>query len=151
MTDPQNGPRYIRTIGLTLLATLLVVVRPAQAAPQETMPEVDGMTKTASGLFLRDDVVGTGEPVALGDQVTLTYTVWLIDGEQVHSDELMVTLRGTPLIPGFTEGLVGMRVGGTRTMVIPPDLAYGSQGTGRVPGNAFLVLEALVTAIRHPR
>ena len=109
------------------------------------------MTKTASGLFLRDDVVGTGEPVALGDQVTLTHTVWLIDGEQVHSDELMVTLRGTPLIPGFTEGLVGMRVGGTRTIVIPPDLAYGSQGMGPVPANAVLVVEILVTGIRHPR
>ena len=105
------------------------------------------MTKTASGLFIRDDVVGTGEPAVLGDQVTLTYTVWLPDGEQLRSDKLSVTLGVTPLVQGFTEGLVGMRVGGTRTIVIPADLAYGSQGTAGVPGNAALVLEALVTGL----
>ena len=148
MTDPL----YIRMIGLTLLAALLVVVAPGQAAPQGTMPEVDVMTKTASGLFLRDDVVGTGEPAVLGDQVTLTDTGWLLDGEQVHRlEHYVVTLGVTPLVQGFTEGLVGMRVGGTRTIVIPADLAYGSQSVGGVPANAVLVLEILVTGVRHPR
>ena len=147
----MTAPRYIRAIGLSLLAALLVVVAPAQSAPQEPSPEVDGMTKTASGLFIRDDVVGTGEPAALGDRVTLTYAVWLIGGEQIHSDEGTVTLGVAPLIPGFTEGLVGMRVGGTRTMVIPADLAYGSQSVGRIPRNGDLVLEALVTGMRPPR
>jgi FKBP-type peptidyl-prolyl cis-trans isomerase len=147
MTDSQNGPRHIRTVGLTLLAALLVVVAPAKAAPQETMPEVDAMTKTASGLFLRDDVVGTGEPAVLGDRATLSDAVWLMDGEQVFSDESTVTLGVTSLIPGFTEGLVGTRVGGTRTIVIPADLGYRSQGVGSIPDNAVLVLKALVTGL----
>ena len=144
----RNGALGIM-IGAAVGALFLV---PAQAAPQESMPAVDAMTKTASGLFLRDDVVGTGEPAVLGDEVTLTDTAWLLDGERVHRlENYVVTLGVTPLVQGFTEGLVGIRVGGTRTIVIPADLAYGSQRVGRVPANAVLVLEILVTGIRHPR
>ena len=109
--------------------------------------DLDAMTETASGLFIRDDVAGTGEPAVLGDQVTLTYTGWLVDGEQFDSGELMVTLGVTGLIQGFTEGVVGMRVGGTRTIVIPADLAYGSQEPPGIPADAVLVFELLVTEL----
>jgi FKBP-type peptidyl-prolyl cis-trans isomerase FkpA len=107
--------------------------------------ELDAMNETASGLFIRDDVGGTGELAVLGDEVTVTYTGWLIDGEQFDSGQLVVTLGVTNLIAGFTEGLVGMQVGGTRTIVIPADLGYGSQEQGGIPGDAVLVFEIMVT------
>lgn len=110
--------------------------------------DLDAMTETASGLFVRDDVVGTGEPAVLGDQVTLAYTGWLVDGEEFDSSNaFVVTLGVTNLIAGFTEGVVGMRLGGTRTIVIPADLGYGSQPYLSIPGNAVLVFEFVVTAI----
>ena len=91
--------------------------------------------------------MGTGEPAALLDTVTLTYTGWLVNGEVFDSGGFPATLGVTALIPGFTEGIVGMRVGGTRTIVIPADLAYGSAGQGSIPGNAVLVFEIMLTLV----
>lgn len=105
------------------------------------------MTETASGLLYLDAVVGTGDPAALLDTVTLTYTGWLANGEEFDSGSFNATLGVTNLIAGFTEGLVGMRVGGTRTIVIPANLGYGSSGQGTIPGNAVLVFELMVTAL----
>ena len=105
------------------------------------------MTLTDTGLYYRDDVVGTGEPAALLDTVTLPYTGWLVDGEEFDSGGFDATLGVTGLIAGFTQGIVGMRVGGTRTIVIPADLAYGSEEPGGIPANAVLVFEIVVTMI----
>ena len=106
------------------------------------------MTQTASGLYIRDDMVGTGEISAeLGDQATVTYTGWLVDGEQFDSGELVASLGVTNLIAGFTEGILGMRSGGTRTIVIPADLGYGSQAYQGIPANAVLVFELMLTSL----
>ena len=107
--------------------------------------DLDNMTETSSGLFYRDDVVGTGEPAASGDFVKVTYTGWLVFANEFDSGELDVTIGVTPLIDGFTEGLVGMRLGGTRTIVMPSRLGYGSAGIGRIPGDAVLVFKLIVT------
>ena len=110
--------------------------------------DLDAMTQTASGLYIRDDIVGTGEiPAELGDEATVTYMGWLVDGEQFDSGELVVELGVTNLIAGFTEGIVGMQVGGTRTIVIPADLAYGSQELAGIPANAVLVFEIMLTSL----
>ena len=110
--------------------------------------DLDAMTETPSGLFIWDDMVGTGDAAALGDQVTLTYTGWLVDGEQFDSgDGYVVELGVTNLIAGFTEGVVGIRVGGTRTIVVPGDLGYGSQEYSGIPRDAVLVFELMVTEL----
>ena len=110
--------------------------------------DLSAMTQTASGLYTRDDIVGPGEiPAGLGDEATVTYTGWLVDGEQFDGGELVAVLGVTGLIPGFTEGVLGMRVGGTRTIVIPADLAYGPQETGGIPADAVLVFEIMLTAL----
>ena len=113
--------------------------------------DLDSMMETTSGLFFRDDLEGTGEPAALGDDVTLTYTGWLVDGEEFDSRGFTATLGETALITGFTEGLVGMQAGGTRTIVIPANLAYGSTPNGIIPGDAVLVFELIVTAVVKPQ
>ena len=112
--------------------------------------DLGSMMEATSGLFFRDDVEGTGEPAALGDNVTLTYTGWLVDGEEFDSGGFIATLGATALIAGFTEGLVGMQAGGTRTIVIPAHLAYGPAGQGTIPGNAVLVFELMVTTVVKP-
>ena len=109
---------------------------------------LDDFTETASGLFYRDDVMGTGELAAIGDQVTLTYTGWLVDGTEFDSlDGLTFTLGVANLIAGFTEGGIGMQVGGTRTIVIPASLAYGSQRFESIPADAVVVFELIMTAL----
>jgi peptidylprolyl isomerase len=102
------------------------------------------MTKTASGLYYQDLVVGTGAVAEVGGDVTVHYTGWLHDGTEFDS-----SLGGNPatfnlngVIPGWREGIPGMKVWGKRKLVIPPSLGYGKSGVpGLIPGNATLVFD----------
>jgi len=109
--------------------------------------ELDAMTETASGLMYQDLVVGTGDEAQAGDSVSVHYTGWLKDGTKFDSS----VDRGQPfefrlglgaVIAGWDEGVAGMRVGGQRKLVIPPELGYGASGAGGViPGGATLVFD----------
>jgi FKBP-type peptidyl-prolyl cis-trans isomerase FkpA len=92
-----------------------------------------------------DTVVGTGAEVKAGDTVTVHYTGALVkDGTIFESSKD----SGTPatfgldqVIKGWTQGLPGMKVGGTRRLIIPAALAYGAQATGSIPANSDLVFD----------
>ncbi len=103
--------------------------------------DVSAMTKTASGLYYQDLVVGEGETAVAGDFVNVSYTGWLANGDQFGSGEYSFQLGTGAAIDGFDEGVTGMKVGGKRRLVLPPDLAYGKNGKGTIPGNATLVFE----------
>ena len=120
---------------------------PADVVFADTLGIVlDDFTQTASGLYYRDDVEGTGELAAAGDTVTVSYTGWLVDGTVFDSFEgFTFTLGVANLIDGFTEGVTGMQVGGTRTIIVPPSLAYGSQGSGPIPANAVILFQITLT------
>lgn len=109
--------------------------------------DLASMTRTASGLYIRDDLVGEGSPAVVPDRVTITFTGWLVDGTVFDSGEVAFFLGNLKITDGLTEGLVGMRVGGTRTIVISADLAFGSQGGDGIPDNAVLVYELTLTAL----
>ena len=113
--------------------------------------DLDDMVETESGLFYRDDFVGTGEPAVLLDTVWLTYTGYLVDGSVFYRGEVTAELGATDLIEGFTEGLVGMRYRGMRTLVIPADLAYGPRGRRPIPADAVLVFEIDLTGLQKAR
>jgi FKBP-type peptidyl-prolyl cis-trans isomerase len=105
---------------------------------------------TASGLVYEDLQVGTGAVAKAGDSVTVNYTGWLQDGTKFDSS----IDRGQPssfslngVIPGWSEGVQGMAVGGTRLLVIPPSLGYGSQANGSIPANSTLVFEVQLVSI----
>ena len=153
-----------RTFGVVALAVTLALVAcsddPVDPGPNIFGPnprdvefaesleiDLESMTETASGLFYQDDVVGTGEAAAMGDVVSVAYTGWLVKANEFDSGVLQITLGETALIDGFTEGVIGMKLGGTRTIVIPSSLGYGSSGSGQIPGDAVLVFELTVTAL----
>lgn len=100
-----------------------------------------------------DLVVGTGAPAVVGRSVTVAYTGWLYSttasdnkGAQFDSGSFSFTL-GTGVIAGFSQGVNGMRVGGRRRVVIPPELGYGTAGRPpEIPGNATLIFEITLTA-----
>ena len=101
--------------------------------------DLSQMTQLASGVYIQTLEDGTGDRVADG-QVRLAYTLWLPDGTEVDSSTDFTTVLGAgALIPGFEEGVSGMRVGETRLIVVPSELGYGSQGTSRIPPNSVLV------------
>ena len=108
---------------------------------------------TGGTLVVEDLVVGTGATAAVGDTVTVHYVGMFTNGTKFDSSYD----RGAPLppfrlgagqvIPGFDQGVTGMKVGGKRCLTIPPSLAYGSAGRGQIPPNTTLVFEVELLAI----
>jgi FKBP-type peptidyl-prolyl cis-trans isomerase len=114
-------------------------------APQLGVDFAD-MTRTSSGLWYRDDRVGTGDRAVRPRRVTVHYVSFLPDGTPVDSslggEAYRFELGSADVIRGLNEGVEGMQVGGQRTLVIRPGLAYGSRGRApRVPPNAILVFQ----------
>jgi hypothetical protein len=114
---------------------------------------LDQMTLTPEGLYYHDLVEGTGALAQLNDRVTLHYNGSLPDGtlfdSSVASQEpVRFVLGRREVIRGWELGVQGMKVGGRRLLVIPPDLAYGSRGRPPViPRNATLVFEVQLLAV----
>jgi FKBP-type peptidyl-prolyl cis-trans isomerase FkpA len=129
--------------------------RPIQSIPFAASLDIDfsRMTKTPSGLYYRDIVVGTGPLIHGTVDVKVHYTGWLSNGVKFDSnadDEVPLTVplgRGRA-IKGWDIGLEGMRVGGRRQLVIPPELGYGSNRSGMIPPDATLVFDLKVVSVK---
>lgn len=140
---------------LPLLAALLTACGGKEAA--SGMPAIEtttfapslgvdlsAMTRTATGLYYRDLTVGTGPEVRPGQTVAVRYAGSLPNGRQFDAtgpgDAPFTFVAGAgEVIGGWDEGVPGMRVGGRRQLVLPPDLGYGARGAGPIPPNAILV------------
>ena len=102
-------------------------------------------------LITEDLTVGTGAEATKGQQVTVHYTGWLMEGGKAgtkfdsskdRGDPFVFNLGRGQVIKGWDEGVQGMKVGGKRKLTIPPAMGYGSRGAGGViPPNATLVFE----------
>ncbi len=109
------------------------------------------MQSTASGLHYEDTVVGSGAAAVAGRSVSVHYTGWLyndgikgakFDSSKDRNDPFEFDLGAGMVIRGWDEGVQGMKEGGTRVLVIPPELGYGARGAGGViPANATLMFE----------
>jgi peptidylprolyl isomerase len=108
---------------------------------------------TPSGLKYVDLVVGKGPDVKTGDHILVNYEGKLIDGTKFDSSydrgqPFDLRLGVSEVIKGWTEGLAGMKAGGTRKLIIPPQLGYGNQGYPDViPPNATLIFKVEVVSI----
>ncbi len=108
---------------------------------------LDQMTLTPEGLYFHDLVEGTGKAAQVNDRVTIHYNGWhpdgtLFDSSLSREEPLPFVLGFREVIRGWEVGIRGMKVGGRRILVIPPDLGYGSRGLrGVVPRNATLVFD----------
>ena len=111
-------------------------------------------TPSKTGLKMTDHKIGTGAEAVPGKTVVVHYTGWLFDpsaaenkGRKFDSsrdrgDPFRFPLGGGRVIAGWDQGVAGMKVGGQRTLVIPPELGYGARGAGGViPPNATLVFD----------
>ena len=106
------------------------------------------MITTSSGLQYLDTSIGEGAEAQSGQSVTVHYTGWLynsetqgakFDSSKDRRDPFVFSLGAGMVIRGWDEGVAGMKVGGARTLVIPPELGYGARGAGGViPPNATL-------------
>ena len=109
------------------------------------------MNTTPSGLQFEDTEVGKGQVAVPGERVTVHYTGWLyengakgakFDASRDRGETFAFPLGAGHVIAGWDEGVAGMRVGGTRVLIVPPQLGYGARGAGGViPPNATLMFE----------
>jgi FKBP-type peptidyl-prolyl cis-trans isomerase len=137
---------YTGWMKTTLTITLLMVALVVAAFAQDSK-----MTTTKSGLKYNDQKVGTGDTAVKGKSVQVNYTGWLyVDGKRGAKFDSSLDrkvpfdfiLGAKQVIPGWDEGVEGMKVGGKRELIIPPDLAYGSRAVGGViPPNSTLNFE----------
>jgi FKBP-type peptidyl-prolyl cis-trans isomerase len=116
------------------------------ATDSSSSSKSNSSTTTSSGLQITDETVGTGATATDGKTLSVSYTGTLSDGTVFDSTSkdggqpFQFVLGQGQVIKGWDEGLVGMKVGGTRKLVIPPSLGYGAQGAGggQIPPNATL-------------
>lgn len=103
-----------------------------------------GFTKTESGLMYKDKKVGKGTAAKPGDTVSVHYKGWLDNGTVFDTSRkpergpFGFTLGAGQVIRGWDEGVAGMKPGGVRELIIPPDLGYGERGMGQIPPNSTL-------------
>jgi len=108
-------------------------------------------TTPPSGLIINDTVVGAGKTAVAGQDVSVHYTGWLFyggergkkfDSSKDRGQPFSFALGAGQVIKGWDEGVQGMKIGGSRTLTIPPDLGYGARGAGgAIPPNATLIFE----------
>jgi peptidylprolyl isomerase len=139
--------------GLALLACVAAI-----APTAVTAQEIGKMTTTPSGLQTEDTQVGTGATPHAGQTCVMHYTGWLYE-KGVKGKKFDSSLdRGQPfefpigqgqVIRGWDEGVATMKVGGKRTLIIPPELGYGARGAGGViPPNATLLFEVELLGVK---
>ena len=127
------------------------------AAPTNALAQ-GAPTVTDSGLILADDKVGSGATAKSGNTCIMHYTGWLYENGVKGSKFDFSLDRGEPfafklgqgqVIKGWDEGVAGMKVGGKRTLIIPPNMGYGARGAGgAIPPNATLLFEVELLGVK---
>jgi len=133
------------------LITALAGACSAVASTAATAQAAGETVTTSSGLKITDSKVGTGATPKPGQICVMHYTGWLYEGGAKGKKFDSSVDRGQPfqfpigerkVIPGWEEGVATMKVGGKRTLIIPPQLGYGARGAGGViPPNATLIFD----------
>lgn len=110
--------------------------------------DLEAMERTGLGIFIRDDVLGEGVQAQGSFVVDVNLTVWLPDGTLAGDPEDARWVTGLGAVPpGVDGGVIGMRVGGERLIVVPPALGWGTNPpNSRVPVNSWLVVRAVLLA-----
>ncbi len=147
-----------------LMACSLLVLSACEGEPDSADPnkvtyapqlgvELAAMTRSASGLYTQELQAGTGAEARPGNSVGVHYTGWLPDGTKFDTSEgerpFWFTVGAGRVIAGWDEGLVGLKVGGKRRLVIPSKLGYGAQGSPPViPSYSVLVFDVELVGVQ---
>jgi FKBP-type peptidyl-prolyl cis-trans isomerase FkpA len=149
---------------LTLMASALLIALLSISgcnADSKSSNKESAMTQNLTDLVKKDTVVGEGREAEPGFSITVHYTGWLYDANKpdgkgtkfdssVDRHEPFVFFLGAgQVIQGWDQGFEGMKVGGKRTLIIPPHMGYGAYGAGGViPPNATLIFDVELLAIK---
>jgi FKBP-type peptidyl-prolyl cis-trans isomerase FkpA len=138
----------LHTVRLSRIAIAALLVTCAACGSSDSTTTT---APTSTAPFTITDLrVGTGATAAVGNRIIVAYTGWLYntanpDGKGTQFDtstSTLFTLASGQLIQGWVQGIPGMKIGGQRRLIIPPELAYGTNGSGSsIPGNATLIFD----------
>lgn len=112
-------------------------------------------SNSASGLVIQDTVVGTGEEAVVGKLITVNYVGTLENGQKFDSSidrgqPFQFVLGQGRVIQGWEQGFVGMKVGGSRRLIIPSTLGYGANQVGPIPANSTLIFDVQLLGVENP-
>ena len=141
---------YIKYYPMAILVLFLVSCAGSDSSKNKM--ELQTIT-TPSGLKYIDLVEGTGATPLNGQTVVVHYVGTLDNGQEFDNSRtrnkpISFILGAGKVIKGWDEGLLGMKIGGKRKLVIPPDLGYGSRNVGTIPANSTLIFEVELLEIR---
>ena len=153
--------RYVNVIKSVLAFSIILFnVDLASAESQISQKEMK-LEKNITSLIIKDTVVGNGRQAEKGLAVTVHYTGWLYDPNQKdgkgkkfdssldRNDPFVFNLGAGQVIRGWDDGVDGMKIHGKRTLIIPPDMGYGSRGAGGViPPNATLIFDVELLGVK---
>jgi len=153
--------RYTNVIkSILAFSIILFNVDLASAELQISQKEIK-LEKNITSLIIKDTVLGNGRQAEKGLAVTVHYTGWLYDPNQKdgkgkkfdssldRNDPFVFNLGGAQVIRGWDDGVDGMKIHGKRTLIIPPDMGYGSRGAGGViPPNATLIFDVELLGVK---
>jgi FKBP-type peptidyl-prolyl cis-trans isomerase FkpA len=153
--------RYKNAIwGILFFSIILLNVDLVFAESQISQKEMK-LEKNITSLVIKDTAIGSGRQAEKGLTVTFHYTGWLYDPNQKdgkgkkfdssldRNDPFVFNLGGGQVIRGWDDGVNGMKIHGKRTLIIPPDMGYGSHGAGGViPPNATLIFDVELLGVK---
>lgn len=144
----------MRLAGAAVALAIIAAVTPIGRSDAATNQVIE----MPNGLKYTDDRIGDGAEATAGKKASVHYTGWLSDngakGKKFDSSvdrgqPFQFTLGAHQVIAGWDEGVAGMKVGGKRTLVIPPELGYGARGAGGViPPNAALIFDVELLGVQ---
>ncbi len=153
--------RYTNVIKFVLVFGIILFNIDLANAESQTSKKEMKLEKNITTLVIKDTVLGNGRQAEKGLAVTVHYTGWLYDPNQKdgkgkkfdssldRNDPFVFNLGGGQVIRGWDEGVDGMKIHGKRTLIIPPDMGYGSRGAGgAIPPNAVLIFDVELLGVK---
>ena len=140
-------------IAVTVGVTVVVILFAIFGVISMNSSSNNSNSNPATTLGLTETSVGTGAVAVVGSHVYVQYTGKLVDGTVFDSSiprgqPIDFTLGQGQVIPGWEQGILGMKVGGKRHLVIPPGLAYGAQAVGPIPANSTLIFDVELVDVK---
>jgi FKBP-type peptidyl-prolyl cis-trans isomerase len=131
-------------VGYTLFGGSIMRLFEQKSMDDNSLASAETSSQNSGGVIINDVTVGAGAEVKTGDLVSVNYILSLSDGKVIQNSKdfgqpFTFTLGAGQVMPGWEQGFAGMKVGGTRTIIIPPELGYGANQAGPIPPNSTLV------------